>query len=479
MEEVLRELLVVLGLKTEEKEFEHALIKVELIKKAAEFLVEAAKSAAEGLVEMFKAVAEEGAQFENIAKRTGLSTDAVQELGIAAEATGGDIGAVTSGMRALSMQMYEASQNGSEAVLAFQKLGVRVKDATGKLRPLQDVAADVGEKFEKMADGPEKLALASKLFGRGGGQMIQVLEKMAYWSDEARKAGAIMSEDMVHQASGLDDAEKSLQLTFKGLRNAIVGPLLKPVTELVKRFSDWVRLNREFIATNITNALRALVDIVKVGLDLMRPWIAAFEALVQYGGLLRVALFSIGVALAILFGPILAFMAIVEDLFLFFKYGDKAKTVTGLFVANIEKLVGVLEDKFAKLKTSISESLQGWFTSAIELWKTEFLTFIAWVGEKFSALPGPLQSALAMGVQASPIGSVINSGALLANHLPGGNSSNSTNSSSYAPKMTLNMTVNAPAGSDGPTLVGAIANAVEDVWTKHLEATYAATVGPK
>jgi TP901 family phage tail tape measure protein len=69
----------------------------------------------------------------------------------------------------------EAAGGAKEQVDTFSRLGVAVTDASGQLRPTEDVLLDLAEAFAAMPDGAEKSALAVKLFGKTGTDLIPFL----------------------------------------------------------------------------------------------------------------------------------------------------------------------------------------------------------------------------------------------------------------------------------------------------------------
>lgn len=83
------------------------------------------------------------------------------------------------------------------AVATGQILGVSTRYANGSLKPLAKLLPDLSEKFKQMANGPEKTALAMKLFGRSGALLLPFLNKgkagFAALSKEAEKLGVVLS----------------------------------------------------------------------------------------------------------------------------------------------------------------------------------------------------------------------------------------------------------------------------------------------
>lgn len=120
-------------------------------------------------------------------------------------------------------------------------LGVSIVDANGKARGQMDVLTDVAEQFKNMENGPNKTALAMKLFGRAGSAMIPLLNKgksgMAELAAEAEQLGVIISND---DAAGVKEyvaSQRTLQASTRSLKIAFGRELFPVLTEWTKLLS--------------------------------------------------------------------------------------------------------------------------------------------------------------------------------------------------------------------------------------------------
>jgi hypothetical protein len=142
-------------------------------------------------VEGQKAIIQRGAEDQTlIIKRA--SEDAVKALKI------------DPGDSALEDELEQLGLTGKGASDAFRELQVSITNSDGTLRSSGDVMLDIANKFKAMEDGPKKAALAMKLMGRGGAELIPMLnmggdaiEKMSV------KMTAAFAEDMNKYADKL------------------------------------------------------------------------------------------------------------------------------------------------------------------------------------------------------------------------------------------------------------------------------------
>lgn len=129
-----------------------------------------------GLIGMAKASLDAGDAMNDLAQRTGISVESLAKFKKAAAVSGTDIESVAKASQKLSKGLYDAATAGKgPAADALQELGIKATDAAGKVRSADSVMLDIATKFKSMPDGVEKTALAIKLFGKSGAEMIPML----------------------------------------------------------------------------------------------------------------------------------------------------------------------------------------------------------------------------------------------------------------------------------------------------------------
>ena len=127
------------------------------------------------LVAAGKAAIDTADGLDELAQKTGISVEALSTLQRVAEHEGIAVDVFATALRKLSGAMVEAAGGAKEQSDTFSRLGVSVRDASGQLRPTEDVLLDLAEAFAAMPDGAEKSALAVKLFGKTGTDLIPFL----------------------------------------------------------------------------------------------------------------------------------------------------------------------------------------------------------------------------------------------------------------------------------------------------------------
>jgi hypothetical protein len=318
--ETIRELLISLGLDVHQAEFVEAIGLEKLLEKGAEMLVEALEEIPKVLVEVVKETAEYAHQVESMADRTGQTTDEVQQFGYVMALAGEDIQGAEMSMSHLARTMDGARKGNAEAQQAFARLGVHVTDATGKLRPLNEVMQDIGEGFKKV-QGPERMALAVEVLGRGGAKLINVLPQLKKRMEEFDELGLGMSEEDVARAAELQVNFTILGQTLDALKREFAGPLIEALTPVVDSMIEWVKANRAVIKSRLTGFAtmlgKALSGLAKVAGFLIENWKAAAVVVgVAFQYLAIEALAAGGAAIGSALGAAAAWVAAVAPVVL-------------------------------------------------------------------------------------------------------------------------------------------------------------------
>ena len=183
-------------------------------------------------------------EFGKMSQRTGIATEELQGLAYAAMLADVPIEGMTKTINKLNKQIEEAgSDSESKAGAIFKALGVNARDAAGKLVSAESAISQIADKFSKMADGPNKVALAMELGGRGLVKAIPLLnqgaESYKKLADEAKGIELFnFSDTQTRQSEEFNDSMKIIGQTFKGIGAVIAKELLPFISEMAKYFSE-------------------------------------------------------------------------------------------------------------------------------------------------------------------------------------------------------------------------------------------------
>jgi hypothetical protein len=185
------------------------------------------------IAEFVGKMAEMGEQIERSSAMLGTSTKGMQELGFIAKVTGGDAEGLALSMEHLQVNLQRAQSGTGPAAEALKALGLSAK--TLSTLPLDQQLNKIADAVSRFADGGNKTAIVMELLGRGGAQMIPVLNEGSAGLDRLRKSaddtGAVMSKDTVIALDKLEQSLVGLKAAISGTAGTIVGEFAPALTE--------------------------------------------------------------------------------------------------------------------------------------------------------------------------------------------------------------------------------------------------------
>lgn len=187
-----------------------------------------------------------------LAQRVGVSVEALSALQYAGRLADVSTEQLATGLRHLARNAQDTAAGAGEAKEAFAALGIRVTDATGRLRSTEEILADVAERFARMEDGAGKTALAMRLFGRSGADLIPLLnagrDGLAQMRDEAERLGLVVDKDAAQAAERFNDNLTRLKASSEALAIRLGNILLPTLIDLTERLVEAQRAGDGFFA---------------------------------------------------------------------------------------------------------------------------------------------------------------------------------------------------------------------------------------
>lgn len=302
----LRELLVKFGFDIQMKPFndmqkgiENAKVGIGVL--GAQFL------AAGGLIFGWATNAAEAAeQVGKMAIKTGMGTDAVQELSYAAKLSDVSVEEFSTSLTRFANNLYGATDGSKSIQKAFMQLGIGLNDTNGKMKTTDVLITDVADTFSKMPNGPKKTALAIDLFGRSGYKMIDMLnsgsEGLAIFREEARQSGIVLSTDQIEAGETFHKSMKKLTSVITGLKNTIGIAFAPEIANLIEMIREWTLANSGLIKTKLSKFVKALMTDVKFFFGLLVKTVNIVLALTDVFGGLQNVITGAALALGIFYG---------------------------------------------------------------------------------------------------------------------------------------------------------------------------------
>jgi len=280
-------------------------------------------AAVTGLLGTAKVFSDMGDVLDKMSIRTGISVEALSELGYAAELSGADLETLESGVRIMQRTLGEAAQGTGTAVEALDRLGLSAAQLAG-LSPEQQFKV-LADRISKVSDPTLRAAIAMEVFGKAGTKLLPLMADGAAgieaMQEEAQRLGLTVSTETARDAAQLNDALGTLWKVLKQGVFTIGGalaPLLKDIAERITRIivsaTAWIKANRETVvwALKVAAAV-AVAGVAIIALGYIISGIGATLGIVAgvIGGI-GTAFSLIGAAIAAILSPVgLAIAAIV------------------------------------------------------------------------------------------------------------------------------------------------------------------------
>ena len=314
---------------------------------------------------------------DDTAKRTGLTVEAVQELGYVAKMTGSNLATVEVALRTMQKGLTDSGTESVAFTSALETLGLSLAELRA-MNPQAQFDA-LSQAIAGVADPSQRAGLAMTVFGRAGTALLPMLAEgadgIAKLKDEAHKYGYVMSREVAEAGSNFNDNLDRLKGSLGGLARQVVAGLLPTLNSLVKCAADVVAGIKEWINNN-PNLVSTLAHVAaSVGAVL-----TVFGALVAACGSWIALAPAVGAAWTIATGPIgITIMAIAG--------------VVGGIVAlwkNWDKVCHYMAQAWNTLTIVICKGVELWLSS----WETA-LGWIPGIGEKLRTAMYQVQNAAA------------------------------------------------------------------------------------
>lgn len=195
--------------------------------------------AAGGLAAVVTSAIDAADNLRDLSQTTGVAIQGLGGLGFAASQNGGSLEGVASAAGKLNRTLAEAAAGSKQALEPFRALGISIQDAAGQTKTADVVFAEVADRFKEFADGPEKSALAMRLFGKAGAEQIALLNE----GGEALRANieyykqfSKVNAELAASADAFNDTLGKIRLQGQSLGTTIAAALLPALQAVADEF---------------------------------------------------------------------------------------------------------------------------------------------------------------------------------------------------------------------------------------------------
>jgi hypothetical protein len=226
-------------------------------------------------------------ELQDLSAKLGISTEQLSKWAYVANLSGTDIDTVARSVGLLSKNLAEAADPTSEMGKLFSSLGVAVKDAAGNLRSAEEVLPELADRFKTLDNQTLETALAMKVFGRSGADLLEFLNRgsdgINELGDELQSLGGVISGETARAAEQFNEELGRIQQVSRGLGLQIAQQLLPVLIDTAKEFRQLVKDGdlAANIVSVITTAMNAGVSAIRTYNAAVEITTATIEAFVQ------------------------------------------------------------------------------------------------------------------------------------------------------------------------------------------------------
>ena len=182
-----------------------------------------------------KAAVDNADNLNDLSQRTGIAVERLSQFSTVARMSGTDIGSVAVGLKTLAKNMVEAANGNADLSRLFQTLQINVRNSDGTMRDAGQVLLDLSSRFRDMEDGAVKSALAVKLLGKSGDQMIPMLNEGA---NKIERFKAVVGSDFAQASDQFNDRLVTLGDSFDTLTSKLANGFLPVGNSVVKMLTE-------------------------------------------------------------------------------------------------------------------------------------------------------------------------------------------------------------------------------------------------
>ena len=206
-----------------------------------------------GFAAMIKNAIDAADQLNKLSQKIGISVEALSTLRFAAQLSDVSLETLQKGIKGLSQNIAEANTGIGDGAQVFDALGISVKNADGSMKSTEAVLLQMADVFANLEDGAVKTALAVKLFGKSGMDMIPFLNQGAaginQLTAEAERLGLKLTTETARSAEAFNDNLTVLKASSSSLGIALARDFLPELTNITNAMRE---------AANEAGTLKAL-----------------------------------------------------------------------------------------------------------------------------------------------------------------------------------------------------------------------------
>lgn len=206
---------------------------------------------------------------DELSEKTGVAVSELAALSGAAQIEGISIDALGGLLRKLSIASVEAANGNRQLASTFKAIGVNVRDSGGGIKSAGELTRELADRFKNLKDGPEKAAIAIKLFGKSGSDIIPLLNK---GSEEIDKFSLRIGDDFAARAGQFNDSIALIGIQLKNNLSEGIEAALPALQDILNVF-----LEAPAAAEDTVSTFEAIGEAIRVTAAVVNVFVEAFK----------------------------------------------------------------------------------------------------------------------------------------------------------------------------------------------------------
>lgn len=208
------------------------------IKESAAATVTAIGTVVGAMYNMTVEVGKSAESIKNDSQTMGMSMTEYQEWDYIFKSVGYSASEARGDFAALAEKAKDAAEGTGDGAEAFDALGIRVTNASGKLKSQNELFVETVSKLQKMKDETLRNAYASQLLGTTGEELIPILnlsaQELEALRQKAHESGSVMSDETVKGFSKMNQANLDMQQRFEAAKIQLATAFLPVLTSVLE-----------------------------------------------------------------------------------------------------------------------------------------------------------------------------------------------------------------------------------------------------
>ena len=196
-----------------------------------------------GITKGLQGAVERASKLEEAMQKTGASAEFLSSISYAAKLASVEFDQLENGLIKLSKAMDEASSDVKSGIsYDFKRLGITVRDSNGDLKSTEEIFMQIADTVSQVPDGMRKAAVAQKIFGKSGADLIPLLNEgragLEKLKKEAENMGVQFSSQSAKDLAAFGDEMDKIGFLSQGFANTFAASVIPAISLFLQKIGQ-------------------------------------------------------------------------------------------------------------------------------------------------------------------------------------------------------------------------------------------------